>query len=309
MIRSVLIVVVLGLLSACSAIRLGYDHADKLLAMRMDDWFDLADPLRASAHERMHRVLAWHRREELPRYAAILNEAERRLADPAPLQAAELLALQRRVTQRLLVLGAQVADEFADVLAQAGPEQRKRLLARIAESNEDFREDFLDARPAAVRKRRIGQTTERYEFWLGRLDEAQHARIEQWIDARPLDASWRLGVRQARQQAFVGILEQAAGNRSGPQAATRLKAFFADLETPAAPALLERHRMDEQARSQLTADLFNMASPAQRDKARVRLKGLARDCMELAAKAPARQANDEAARARLALAGAMLAGE
>ncbi|AZG10993.1 hypothetical protein EGT29_25615 [Pigmentiphaga sp. H8] len=282
MIRSVLIVVFLALVAACSGVKLGYNSADKVLAWRMDDWFDLSDGLRQPARDRLHRVLAWHRREELPRYADILRSAERRLADPAPLRAAELLALQQQVTGRLQILGGRVADEFANVLVQFGPAQRRRLLARLDENNDEFRQDYVDADAGAVRKRRIDQMVDRYQFWLGRLSPEQRTHLEQWVDARGTDAAWRLSLRQDRQRAFVGIVDEAARGKSPPQTASRLRAFFSDLETPSAPPVRARHDEGERARAQLTADLFNMATPAQRDKARERLLRLAEDCLALA---------------------------
>ncbi|MBX6320093.1 DUF6279 family lipoprotein [Pigmentiphaga sp.] len=206
MIRSVLIVVILALLAGCSAVKLGYNSAEKLLAYRLDDWFDLPDAMREPARERLHRVLAWHRREELPRYAQLLREAERRLEEPRPLQASELLSLQERVMAHLLELGKRAADEFADVLVQFGPAQRRRLLARLDELDEEFREEYVEAPAAEVRRRRIELMIDRYEFWLGRLSRGQRALVEQWVDAHPSDAAWRLQLRQARQRAFLGIL-------------------------------------------------------------------------------------------------------
>lgn len=282
MIRSVLIVVILGLLAACSGVRLGYNSADKVLAWRMDDWFDLSDGLRQPARDRLHRVLAWHRQEELPRYAHILRSAERRLADPAPLGASELLALQQQVTGRLQVLGGRVADEFAEVLVQFGPAQRRRLLARLAENNDEFREDYVEADAGALRKRRIDQLVDRYQFWLGRLSPGQRVHIEHWVEARGTDAAWRLSLRQDRQRVFVGIVDDAVQGKSPPQTASRLRAFFSDLEAPSAAPVRARHEEGERARAQLTADLFNMATPAQRDKARERLRRLAEDCLALA---------------------------
>ncbi|OVZ55417.1 hypothetical protein CDO44_24720 [Pigmentiphaga sp. NML080357] len=281
MIRSVLIVVILGLLAACSGVKLGYNSAEKVLAYRMDDWFGLSEAMREPARERLHRVLAWHRREELPRYVHILRAAERRLEDPAPLSVSELLTLQQQVTGRLLELGSRTADEFADVLTQFGPPQRRRLLARLAESNEEFREDYLHAGEAAVRKRRIDQLVDRYELWLGRLAPAQRAHIEQWVGAHPSDAPWRLGLREARQQAFVGIVDDAMQRQSPPRTSARLRAFFADLETPVAADVRARHEEGARARAQLTADLFNMATPAQRERARERLRKLSDDFLAL----------------------------
>jgi len=285
MMRSVLIIVMLGLLAACSGVRLGYNSADKVLAYRMDDWFDLDESLRPPARERLHRVLAWHRHEELPRYAQVLRDAERRLADPAPLRADELLALQQQVTGRLLVLGDRVADEFAEVFTRFGPAQRKRLLARLKESNEDFREDYLDASPGSVRKRRLEQFVDRYEFWLGRLDADQRAHIDQWLARNGTDAAWRLALREERQRVFVGIVDEASQGLPAPQTAARLRAFFAELDSPAAAAVRQRHHEGNRARAQLTADLFNMATPAQRARAAERLRRLTEDFTVLSGQA------------------------
>ncbi|WP_299454823.1 DUF6279 family lipoprotein [uncultured Pigmentiphaga sp.] len=288
MIRSVLIVVILALLAGCSAVKLGYNSAEKLLAYRLDDWFDLPDAMREPARERLHRVLAWHRREELPRYAQLLREAERRLEEPRPLQASELLSLQERVMAHLLELGKRAADEFADVLVQFGPAQRRRLLARLDELDEEFREEYVEAPAAEVRRRRIELMIDRYEFWLGRLSRGQRALVEQWVDAHPSDAAWRLQLRQARQRAFLGILEDAAQRQSPEQLAARLRAFLADVHTPGEAQARARQEKWEHARAQLTAELFNAATLAQRERARERLRRLAEDFLDLSRQRGAR---------------------
>ncbi|MDX3907047.1 MAG: DUF6279 family lipoprotein [Pigmentiphaga sp.] len=281
MMRSVLIVVMLGLLAACSGVRLGYNSADKLLAYRLEDWFGLPEAMREPARERLRRVLAWHRSEELPRYARLLAQAEQRLAESAPLRAAELLDLQQQVSERLLRLGDRVADGFADILVQLGPAQRTRLLARLEEDNEEFREEYLEADPARIRQRRIDRLVDRYAFWLGPLAPSQRDRIEQWVDAGSSDAASWLGRRQERQRVFVGIVDAAIRDRSAPQTAARLRAFFAELDRPAATQVRTRHEDGMHARAQLTADLFNLATAAQRERARERLRALAADFLAL----------------------------
>ncbi|GAA4324364.1 hypothetical protein GCM10023144_05860 [Pigmentiphaga soli] len=271
-----LIVVAALALSGCSGLRLGYDHADTVIAFRMNDWFALSGDVEDAAKDGVRRVKAWHRREELPQYAAMLREVDARLADPRPLTAAEVLTMQQRVTQRLLRVGDRVASEFAPVLAGFGPRQRERLAAKIEDSNRDFRKENVDRPLARLRERRLDETIDRYEFWLGRLDRAQRERIRQWIDGVDPDPQGRLAQRLRRQQTFVAIVD-AAPSVPQAQTAASLRALFADFDTPADPAARERRQAMLAGWAAMTADLINGATPAQRTRARERLRSMEED--------------------------------
>lgn len=266
--------------SGCATMRLAYNSSDKLIAYRMNDWLDLSGELEGAARERIDRLIAWHRRDELPEYSRMLLSVRERLEDPAPLTVPQVLAIEGRVTQRLLRTGGRVADEFADLFPRLGPPQRERLLKQAAKSNAEFREKNIDLAPERLRKQRIDDTVERYEFWMGRLDAAQRERVARWADENEAAGEVRLKQRQSRQQAFLAIMD--AGKTAPPaETANRLRSFFADIESPRDAAAKERQRVQLQGWATMTVDVLNSASPEQKKRMRDKIQSMSNDFLVL----------------------------
>ena len=53
-------------LAGCSAMQLTYNQADTLISWRADSYFDFDPTQKHEFHQRLDRLLAWHRREQLP---------------------------------------------------------------------------------------------------------------------------------------------------------------------------------------------------------------------------------------------------
>src|SRR5512147_2304366 len=77
--RVALLVLLLALLASCSAVRLSYDNADWVLARMAGSYVDMDRDQGRALKAQLGQFHAWHRREELPRYAAMLDEAASRL--------------------------------------------------------------------------------------------------------------------------------------------------------------------------------------------------------------------------------------
>lgn len=267
-------------MSACTTMRLAYNTSDKLIAYRLNDWFNMSGELEAPARDRLDKVMAWHRHDELPEYSKILLSVRERLNDPAPFTAQQVLAVEGLVAQRLLLAGDHAADAFADLFQRFGPDQRKRLVDRIEESNDEFREKNIDIAPAKLRKRRIDDMVDRYEFWLGRLDSAQRERVARWADEADPAGRVRLQHRQSQQRVFMTIVD--TGKTATPaETAGKLRAFFADMESPKNPAEKARQRAQLERWATLTADLVNSATPEQRKRIQGKLKTMSDDFLTL----------------------------
>jgi dihydrodipicolinate synthase/N-acetylneuraminate lyase len=66
-----------GALTACSAVKLGYGAAPELAFWRLDAYLDFDDAQAAQVRDDLATLHQWHRSNELPRYAALLEQAER----------------------------------------------------------------------------------------------------------------------------------------------------------------------------------------------------------------------------------------
>jgi hypothetical protein len=94
------------------------------------------------------------------------------------------------------------------------------------------------------------------------------------------DPQFHLAQRKRRQQAFLSLVD-AAPSATKAETASRMRAFFADLETPVDAAERERQRVMLEQWAVLTADLINSATPAQRTRARERLQSMSEDLTTL----------------------------
>src|SRR3954469_25498999 len=71
--RLLLLAALVALVAGCTGLRLGYQQADIILAWRANTYFDLDHDQRRNFSARLDKLLAWHRSEQLPEYAAFLT--------------------------------------------------------------------------------------------------------------------------------------------------------------------------------------------------------------------------------------------
>jgi Family of unknown function (DUF6279) len=88
----------LGLTVGCSALRIGYGTAPDLVYWWVDRYVDFNDTQTPRVREAVAQWFAWHRRTQLPDYAALLTRAQAEvLADTT---AARVCAWQTELIQR-----------------------------------------------------------------------------------------------------------------------------------------------------------------------------------------------------------------
>ncbi len=74
--RIVFLLLTALLLHGCSAVRLGYGNADSLAHWWIDQYLDLAPEQDALSRERLARLMAWHRKTQLPDYVTLLRQGK-----------------------------------------------------------------------------------------------------------------------------------------------------------------------------------------------------------------------------------------
>ena len=94
-----------GALTACSALKLGYGAVPEFAYWRLDAYLDFDDAQAARVRDDLTQLQQLHRGTELPRYAALLEQAER-LA-PTDSTAAPACALVAHARERIAAVGAQ----------------------------------------------------------------------------------------------------------------------------------------------------------------------------------------------------------
>ncbi|WP_332672648.1 DUF6279 family lipoprotein [Aromatoleum sp.] len=256
--------------TGCSMPTLAYRNAPTLISWRAGSYFDLDPAQRAEFEQRLERVHAWHRREELPRVIATLREARRRTDGEVSLADAKWLV--GAVEDHYRKAAARTVDESADLIPTLRPEQFATLERKLADVDEEFVEEWIDASPEEIRDARIERATKRAEEWLGRLDPAQRTWLRSRLDEIPIDYRAARADRLRRQAEFLALLRgDATATRTrmdSTAVVAPLKRWVVDWDHGRSPGELARVARLIRDYSALYVELINGATQEQRDHLR-----------------------------------------
>ena len=148
--RVVLLSCLAWLMTGCSAVRLGYNHAPDLAYWWFDGHVDFRDDQSARAHEVIDDWFKWHRRVELPVYAELLSKARGQVAGPAT--AAQACQWFNDVRLRVDASLERALPGVAEVALSLSPQQIAHLEHKYAERNEEFAQSISaeSAKPIAT---------------------------------------------------------------------------------------------------------------------------------------------------------------
>ena len=281
--RSLALLAALGfllLVSGCSALRLGYHHADTILAWRANEYFDLSPPQKHELDARLERLLAWHRYEQLPEYAAFLDLAVKK-AQPG-LKREDIVWFVDGFMARYRVVVNRGAADAAEMLATLAPEQIVALQKRWHKVNLKFAsENELDGTIEKRKRARLKKTLERIEDWAGSLSWEQEQRIAALLDAIPLIEHLRHADRIRRQQEFLHLLKLRTNPR---EFRPKLQEWLLDWERGRTPEFERLSNEVYAKRIQFYLEVERLLTPGQRQTVLQRLQDYADDCRALAEK-------------------------
>ncbi|MBI3396323.1 MAG: hypothetical protein HY042_10850 [Spirochaetia bacterium] len=207
---------------ACSniAYKLAYQSADRLLLNRVDSYFDPTPEQRSFLEKRIAEHLAWHRAEELPRYATSLSLLKTRaLEGVTPAKTDWFFAETDDAWKRTF---ARLFPDFAAFLATLSDAQIDRFYNRMQKENAEL-EEYL-ALPADKRAaEREKKTLTFIEDWCGTLNDAQRAKVHEMAPSIPDTNASRLAYRKLRQAEFIALLRSRPG---APAIEKKLRQLF-----------------------------------------------------------------------------------
>jgi hypothetical protein len=276
--RFALGVAVFVLAGCASVVRVAYNNGDIAVRMMADEYLDLRGEQAALFKTRLARLHAWHRSEELPRYAYALESAAVRLRGGAG--RADVVWAIGVIRERYRALAGQAVDEAVPVLATLTPANIAALEKKLAASNSKFVEEFIAGDAKTRESARIERISERFEEWLGSLSSAQRRIIGEYVRAQEPNQALRLADRKARQRALIGLLSE---ERDPAALRTGLRGVFVEYEEQRGVEYARTWREWEARVTTLIADVLQAAPQAQREYAAERLLRYAADFRALAA--------------------------
>ncbi|WP_326541996.1 DUF6279 family lipoprotein, partial [Pseudorhodoferax sp.] len=132
------LLLLLALMAGCSSLSIGYGQAPRLLAWWVDDHLDLDRAQQAQADAALQQLHAWHRREELPHWQALLRQAQRDAQ--GGLDAPELRRLEEGLDASLRRSLRQAAPLAQALLAGLAERQWQGLQRQLDEKLDEWRE-------------------------------------------------------------------------------------------------------------------------------------------------------------------------
>ena len=168
--------------AGCSMMKLGYGHASGFAFRWIDRYVELNDAQSLRVRTALDEWFAWHRRTQLPDYAELLVRAQAELVADATPEA--MCAWSKEIRGRIDRAVERAVPVVAEVALTLSPAQIAAIEKRNAETNDEFRDDFLQRDPARRRRAAVQREIERAESFYGSLDAAQREFVSRSV-ARP----------------------------------------------------------------------------------------------------------------------------
>ena len=263
-------------LTGCSATQFIYNRVDVLVRWYLDDYVSLDRDQRVQFDERLDIFLEWHRREELPEYVVLLDDALTILDNGVSLDAT------RDMADRIELAAVRFQDPFLELLLSTGKdlrqEQRVEFIDNMMAQQEEFEADRLARSDDEYRedlKKRFDKQLSRY---MGPLTSVQTDRITAGVaDMTRLDRFW-LEDRRVWIEALSDILLQAADDWPD-----QVRALIAGREEALLPAYRQGIDHNGEVILQLSRDVLISRTDKQDRKLRGKLLALRDDLAALAA--------------------------
>jgi hypothetical protein len=263
------------LLCGCSTARFAYENADAYIRWKAGNYLDVQGDDAEGLDERIDEFHAWHRKNELPKYAKLAQEASRRFADGLSRQdlvwGYDSLRGQARESLR------KAAELAAPLLDRLSPEQMAQIERRIAEENRQFYRNNLRGSERERRRKRAKYAVDRLEDWVGKLSQAQIARLHEYAERAPMTDELRDRDRKRLQREVMAIIRAREAQKRLPERV----AYWDRGREPAFVAALELWREQYFA---LLIDIDRSLSPEQRSRAMGQLRRYAEDFEALASR-------------------------
>ena len=164
------------LLAGCSSTTFVYNRLHILIPWYVDDYVDLSGGQDRQFRERLQAYLAYHRREHLPDYIALLNEVEQALA--GELTPEELRILLQRGQGELAELQAETLDWALAVGETLSDAQIAAFIVSLRDKQQEYREEYLGRDEDRFRRDSADDLQDYLADYLGRLSDDQRRLVE-----------------------------------------------------------------------------------------------------------------------------------
>ncbi|MFY9438470.1 MAG: DUF6279 family lipoprotein, partial [Burkholderiaceae bacterium] len=158
-------------LVACSGLKLAYDNLPTLSYWWLDDYFDISQPQSAPLKTGLANLHQWHITTELPQITPLLGEIAEQLSQPITAQ--QVCAWGVATEPHVYAVTDAAAVMAAPLLTRLSPKQLAHFDAAVKDKNDEWRDDWLNAKPEKLSERRLERTVDNLERFYGDLSNEQ----------------------------------------------------------------------------------------------------------------------------------------
>ena len=218
------------LLVGCSTVKLAYNQAPQLLSWQLNRYLDLSQPQAERVRDELADLHRWHRDTLLPEHAGLLQKLRQQL--PAPMSAEQACRAYADLRTQIDQLLARAEPSLVWLASDLSEAQIRSLQKKQADSNADWKKEWLDPSPDKLREHRYQVLLSRTEDFYGTLQEPQKAALRSYIAQSSFDPQRTYAERQRRQQDLVQVLRKIAAERGNTdQTRALLRGYLARLNT------------------------------------------------------------------------------
>jgi hypothetical protein len=280
--RIIGVLLVAAALAACSAVRLAYNNLPEVSYWWLDAYLDFDGSQTPKLRDELAQLQAWHRQNELPRVASLLQEAQ--ALAPGDVTAAQACRMADQIRERLLAVAERAEPAGTELALSLGEGQLQQLERKYAKNNAAYRKNWLDRSAAEVQEKRYEKYLDRLEDFYGRLTPEQRDLVRRQVAQSAFDPRLIDAARRRRQQQTLEMLR--GFNATRPSTAEARAAIHAwvmrDAAPPPGPGRDQQQALLQEGCRNLAA-LHNTTSASQRERAVRRLQAYEDDVRQLAA--------------------------
>jgi hypothetical protein len=280
--RIIGVLLVAAALGACSAVRLAYNNLPEVSYWWLDAYLDFDGSQTPKVRDELAQLQAWHRQNELPRVAGLLQDAQ--AMAPGDVTPAQACRMADQIRERLLAVAERAEPAGTELALSLGEGQLLQLERKYAKVNAEYRKKWLDRSAAEVQEKRYEKYLDRLEDFYGRLTSEQRDLVRRQVaqsafDPRVIDA----GRRRGQQQTLEMLRRLNANRTSAAEARAAIHAWVMRVAAPPPGPGRDQQQALLQEGCRNLAALHNTTSASQRQRAVRRLQAYEDDVRQLAA--------------------------
>ena len=214
------------LLQGCSTVKLAYNQVPHLAHWKLNSYLDLSDAQTERVRDELGDLHQWHREKMLPRHAELMQKVQQQLPSTlSPDQACSMYGEMRVQFDKVL---SQAEPKLVWLASQLSDAQIRHLQKKQAESNADWKKEWVDVNPEKLHAQRFKQLLSRTETFYGSLQEPQKAALGAFISDSTFDPQRSYAERLRRQKDLVQVLQKIAEDRTNTELTrTLLRGYIA----------------------------------------------------------------------------------